>query len=153
MSNLLDLPSDTLQLSSPLSSFDVGNALYESSNLRFAVGVFDSWQQLHHAIDDLAVRGLEADSFNCLALQRVLAGKTIVGASPEPVRIQILAFPGNREPVGCTSGPLANSLAERINASAASLKEALGAWLVPRHAAHFQDVVEDGRILLWVRLI
>ena len=66
---------------------------------------------------------------------------------------QILAFPGNREPIGCTSGPLAHCLTERINASAVSLKEALGAWLVPRHAAHFQDVVEDGRILLWVRLI
>jgi hypothetical protein len=144
---------DTQQLSRSVSSFDVGYALAESSSLRFAVGAFDSWQQLHHAIEDLALPSLQADSLNCLALQRVFASEIIVGHSEEPMTIQILAFPGNREPIGCSSGPLADCLTGRIHASAASLKEALGAWLVPRHAAHFQDVVEGGGILLWVRLM
>ncbi len=40
----------------------------------------------------------------------------------------------------------------RIEAGASSLQDALGRWLLPRHAARFQAAVEAGKLLLWVRL-
>ena len=36
--------------------------------------------------------------------------------------------------------------------AASSLKDALGLWLIPRHAAHFEDAVLAPRILLWIRV-
>jgi hypothetical protein len=56
------------------------------------------------------------------------------------------------EPVCCTAGPLAERLAERVNDGAASLQEALGLWLVSRHAARIQEAVEGGCLMLWVQL-
>ena len=107
---------------------------------------------LRNVLHDVRLRGLALDSFNCLALEHIFAGKTIVAPSNERVSVQSLAFPGNREAICCTSGPLADCLAERLRSGALSLKDALGLWLVPRHAAHFQKAVEGGKILLWIRL-
>lgn len=124
----------------------------EWPNLRFAVGSFDTWPQLRGAIRDGERRGLVLDSFNCLALLRVFAGRTIIAPSLGPAAIEELAFPDNRELVGCTTGPLADCIADRIHSGARSLKDALALWLVPRHAANFQDVVESGKILKWIRV-
>ena len=121
-------------------------------NLRFAVGTFDCWQQLRNALYDLRLRGQVLDSLNCLAVRRVFAGRTIIAPSQQPVVIEELAFPDNGELLGCTSGPLADCLADRLGSGARSLKDALASWLLPRHAGHFQRVVEDGKILLWIRL-
>jgi hypothetical protein len=129
------------------------SALAEFANLRFAVGAFDSWSQLRVTLDDLHVRGLVLDSFNCLSLQRIFAGNDVIAAWREPASIQKLAFPCNGELIGCTSGPLADCLAERLRSGAPSLKDALGYWLLPRHAAHFQGAVESGEILFWIRLV
>jgi hypothetical protein len=126
--------------------------LAERLTLRFAVGAFDTWQQLRDALSDLRLRGLVLDSFNCLALMRAFAGKTILAPSQEVVRIEPLVFPQSLEPLGCTSGPLADCLAERLRSGAVSLKDALSHWLLARHAAHLQDVVESGKILKWIRL-
>jgi hypothetical protein len=131
----------------------VNKALADWPNLRFAVGTFDSWQQLCDALYDLRFRGLVLDSFNCLAVRRVFAGGTIIAPSHEPVVIEELAFPDNGELLGCTSGPLADCLADRLGSGARSLKDALASWLLPRHAGHLQRAVEDGKILLWIRLV
>ena len=120
--------------------------------LRFAVGAFDSWEELDQALQALRVGGMALDSFNCLALERVLAGHTIIGLSQEVSSNQLLAFPENRESIACTAGPLADCLSQRFQLGAISLKDALGRWLIPRHAAQFQGAVESGSVLLWVRL-
>jgi hypothetical protein len=126
--------------------------LTEQPKLRFAVGTFDSWQQLRVALHDLRVRGLLLDSFNCLALERVFAGKTILAPDQQAVAIQALSFPDNPDQIVSTRGPLADCLMERLRSGAESLKEALGHWLIARHAAHFQDAVEAGKILFWIRV-
>ena len=120
--------------------------LADLSQLRIAVGSFDTWPQLRCALGGLQLRGLAADSANCLALQRIFA------TSQENLSVDKLAFPNNRETVCCTSEPLANLLAGRLMLGAPSLKDALGHWLVPRHAAYFEKTVESGKILLWVRV-
>jgi hypothetical protein len=135
----------------PFSSH-AGLPLTEQPKLRFAVGTFESWPQVREALRDLRVRGLILDSFNCLALKRVFSDKTIVTPNQESVDIQALPFPGSAELIACTSGPLAESLKARLESGASSLKHALGLWLIPRHAAHFEDAVLAGRIVLWIRV-
>lgn len=125
--------------------------MVEWPNLRFAVGTFDTWPQVRTAIRDLEHRGVVLDSFNCLAVRRAFARKTIIAPSREPLAIQELAFPDSRKLLGCTSGPLAERLANRLDSGARSLKDALALWLIPRHAAAFQDQVESGKILKWIR--
>ena len=128
------------------------NPLAEQSKLRFAVGTFDSWAQVREALRDGRKRGLVLDSFNCLALERLFAGKTIVAPNQERVPIQLLPFPGNAEPIACTSGPLADHLMGRLRSGAGSLKDALGHWLIPRHAVTFEGVVQAGNILFWMQV-
>ena len=129
-----------------------GLPLTEQPKLRFAVGTFDSWSQVREALRDLRVRGLVLDSFNCLGLKRLFSDKTIMAPNQEPVAVQVLPFPVSSEPIACTSGPLANGLMARLGAGAPSLKHAFGRWLIPRHAAHFQDAAQAGKILLWIRV-
>ena len=138
----------------PFVSFPshAGLPLTEQPKLRFAVGTFDSWSQVREALRDLRARGLILDRFNCLALERLFPGKTIIAPDHEPVAVQTLQFPSSSERIACTSGPLANCLMERLASGAPNLKHALGLWLIPRHAAHFQDAVQEGRILLWIRV-
>lgn len=119
--------------------------------LRFAVGTFGSWTELHVALQDLRARGV-AHGMNCLALHRVLALAAATLPTEMISPINLLAFPEDREPIACTSGPLADCLAERLSLGAISLKDALSYWLIPRHAAGFQSAVESGKVLQWVRL-
>jgi hypothetical protein len=126
--------------------------LTDQPKLRFVVGTFDSWPQVRNALHDLRVRGLVLDSFNCLALAHRFAGKTVLAPEQKPVAVEPLPFADAPEVIACTSGPLADCLTERIESGAQSLKEALGRWLVPRHAAYFQDAVEAGKILFWIRV-
>jgi hypothetical protein len=124
--------------------------LTDQPKLRFVVGTFDSWPQVRDALSDLRVRGLVLDSFNCLALARQFAGKTILAPDQKPVSVEALTF--ESEPMACTSGPLADCLMERIDSGAQCLKEALGRWLIPRHAARFQDAVLAGKVLFWIKV-
>jgi hypothetical protein len=126
--------------------------LAEQPTLRFAVGTFDAWPQLREGLRDAQDRGLILDSFSCIALERVFTGQTLAAPSPERVTVQALPFPNSAELIACTSGPLAECLIERLNSGARTLREALGYWLVPRHAAHFEDTVQAGNILLWIRI-
>jgi hypothetical protein len=129
---------------------DVGKSVNGPQFLRFAVGAFHSWEGVETALRDLSLGGTTAKSFNYLGLRRVLARAG--GTTASPVSLQELPFPGNAEPIGCTPGPLAERLAAQLGAGAPSLKAALGQWLIPRHAAHLQERVEEGKIILWVQL-
>ena len=129
-----------------------GLPLTEQPKLRFAVGTFDTWSQVREALRDLRARGFVLDSFNCIALKRLFSGKIIMAPDHESVAVQALPFPSSSELIACTSGPLANCLMERLASGAPSLKHALGLWLIPRHAAHFQAAVQAGGILLWIRV-
>ena len=133
-------------------SFNPGDTLTVQSNLRFAVGSFDFGLQLRGAVDDLCRRGLAPASFHYLALAQIFAGERLIGVSGPPVNIVALAFLENREPFGCTTGALHDCLLDELGSGARSLKEALSHWLVPRHAEHFQEIVERGKIQLWIRL-
>jgi hypothetical protein len=126
--------------------------LTDQPNLRFVVGTFDSWPQVRDALRDLRVRGLVLDSFNCLALADQFTGKTVLAPDQKRVAVQRLPFAEGSETIACTSGPLSDRLRERIGSGAQSLKDALGQWLIPRHAAHFQETILAGKILLWVRV-
>jgi hypothetical protein len=129
-----------------------GSPLTEQPKLRFAVGTFDSWQQVREALNDLRIRGLVLDSFNCLAQERMFAGSIILAPDQRPVVVETLPFADSREQIAGTRGPLADCLMERLRSGAESLKRALGHWLIPRHAAHFQDAVDAGKILFWIRV-
>jgi hypothetical protein len=121
---------------------------------RFAVGIFDSWERLRGGVRDLGTRGLRIDNVNCLGLLSVFAPETTIAAAPwhQPLGIRQFAFPGNCGPIACTSGPLAERLGHAAQSGAASLREALATWLLPRHADYFQERVEAGNIQLWVHI-
>jgi len=133
-------------------SFNAGDALTEQPNLRFAVGSFDSQLQLGRSLDDLCRRGLSPDGFHYLALSRVFSGEKLLTHSRTPASVAEVTFPENREPFGCTTGILHDCLLDRLGSDARSLKDALSHWLLPRHAAHFQEIVDKGKIQLWIRL-
>jgi hypothetical protein len=96
--------------------------LTEQPKLRFAVGTFDSWQQVREALNDLRVRGLVLDSFNCLAQERMFAGSIILAPDQRPVVVEALPFPGSREQIAGTRGPLAGCLLEGLRSGAKGLK-------------------------------
>ncbi|HEY7441027.1 MAG TPA: hypothetical protein VH701_01315 [Vicinamibacterales bacterium] len=122
--------------------------------LRFAVGIFDSWERLRGGVRDFRTRGLRIDDVNCLGLLRVFARETTIAAAlwHEPLRIRKIAFPGNSGPIACTSGPLAEHLDHAGRSGAANLREALATWLLPRHADYFQERLEAEDIQLWVHI-
>jgi hypothetical protein len=115
--------------------------------LRFAVAAFDSWEGMQPALRDLSGTGSPQRSFNYLGLQRVLTG------ADGPLPIEPLPFPGNRELISCSSGPVATRLAARLRTGAVTLQAALSRWLIPRHAARLQEAVEGGCIVLWVQIL
>lgn len=130
----------------------LGNSLSDLTKFRFAVGTFDSWLPLQEALGDARDRGLNFDNLNCLALESLLSEKTIVVPSRKPLVIEALPYPNNARLIACTSGPLANCLLQRLRLGAHSLKDALGHWLIPRHATHFEDAVEAGKIVPWIQV-
>src|SRR5689334_14794614 len=79
-----------------------GPPVVEQSRLRFVVGTFESWSQLRAALRDLRTRGLVLDSFNCLALQRLFAGKTVVAPNQQSVKVEMLPFAEAVAPIACT---------------------------------------------------
>lgn len=103
---------------------------------RFAIGIFDSWEKLREGVRDLEGRCLGLDSLNCLGLRRVFERGGVIAPLQEQLRVIEFAFPGNSEPIGCTSGPLAERLSDGARVGASSLMDALALWLLPRHAAY-----------------
>ena len=136
----------------PSADSRLKNHVTELPVLRFAVATFDAWGGLRCALQDLHLGGLAFETYNCLGLQRVLADMDVVSPYHKAGAIQELAFPDSQEVICCTPGALAECLAGRLRAGAQSLQAALSEWLIPRHATHFQQAVERGKIILWVQL-
>ena len=120
--------------------------------LRFAVAAFDTWEDVQSVLRALRLGGTASENFTYLGLQRVLAAATRSVTVDGPILLRELPFRANAELISCTPGPMADRLAGRLTKGAQTLKAALGHWLIPRHAAHLQDFVEDGKIVLWVQL-
>ena len=128
-------------LCDPIPSLHAGTALTEYPDLRFAVGTFDSWTQLRNVLARCsASRRWPSTASTALPLNISLRGKNDRRAVPMSASsVQSLAFPGNRQRNLLhfwSTGRLA--LRSRLRSGAPSLRDALGHWLVPRHAAHFQ---------------
>jgi hypothetical protein len=123
-----------------------------SPTSRFAVATFDSWSGVHTTVQDLGAGGCKPGDLNCLGLHRVLArGGGLTPAAPW-LGLCELPFQNSPELIGCTLGPVADRLAWRLALGAPTLRSALAHWLIPRHAAHLQGAVDNGRIILWVQL-
>jgi hypothetical protein len=122
--------------------------------LRFAVGIFDSWERLRGGVRDLGTRDLRIDDVNCLGLLRVFAPQHTVGAASwnQLLRIREFAFPANSGPIACTSGPLAERLGHAAQVGAASPGGGFRHLVSAPHADYFQERVEAGNIQLWVRI-
>jgi hypothetical protein len=92
--------------------------------LRFAVGIFDSWERLRAGVSDLGTRDFRIGNVNCLGLLRVFARQTTIAAAPwrHPLRIREFVFPGNSGLIACTSGTLAERLGQAAQVGAASLR-------------------------------
>jgi hypothetical protein len=131
---------------------DMDNRVTGWPALRFAIGVFDGWDGVKASVQELAASGVAANNIYYLALRRVLFSGVPVEGGGNQTSLQELPFPGNVGVISTTPGPVAKRLAARLDRGAQTLKAALGDWLIPRHAAHLQDAVEGGKIVLWVQL-
>jgi len=119
---------------------------------RFAVAAFDTWSGVYTTLRDLSSGGSKIEDLNCLGLHRVLAATGGPAFKDQALQLRKLPFQKSRELISCTSGPVAERLAWRLELGAPTLEVALSHWLIPRHAAHFESAVQHGRILLWVQL-
>jgi hypothetical protein len=122
----------------------------EPPRLRFAVGIFGGWPDLEACVGELTAAGMVQSAFNLLGLRRVLA--PVAERSSDHLRLRELPFPGNKELVAGTTGPVAERLAMRLVADGDTLRSALAHWLIPRHAAQLEEAVAAGKIVLWVQL-
>jgi hypothetical protein len=82
--------------------------------------------------------------------RRVLA--PVAERASDRLLLRELPFPGNKELMAGTSGPVADRLAMRLAADGDTLCSALAHWLIPRHAAQLEEAVAAGKIVLWVQL-
>lgn len=83
-----------------------GLSLAEQSKQRFAIGTFDGWPQVREGLREFRARGLVLDSFNCLALERLFSGKTILAPDHEFLAVRALPFPSSSELVALHIGSL-----------------------------------------------
>jgi hypothetical protein len=109
--------------------------------LRFAVASFQTLDAAAGTLSQLLKRGVLLNSTSLL-------GATDVLHSSLPADPVELSFPA--ESVACTAGDLADIL---CHAAKPNLKEALGKWMLPRHAERIAAAVRSGCIVLWVRLL
>lgn len=115
---------------------------------RFAVASFGGWDPVRNVLSELHSRGIENATVTFLGLDSVLSNcLAAVKSPPELVR---LALKERGEPVVCSSGALAMGLT--IQDGAATLRQALARWLLPRHAARIADAVGARQILVWVQV-
>jgi hypothetical protein len=115
--------------------------------LRFAIAAFDTWPEAQKALHTLKAAGKALNDVSYLAQERVLGEPKDSNA-----RQTVHLFGETGRGIGCSAGPVADRLTGRLASGATTLKAALGCWLIARHAAHLQQAVEEGKILLWVQL-
>ena len=126
---------------------DASELVTDLPTLRFAIAAFDTWAEVQKALQVLNAGGKALNDVSYLAQQRVLADAVTSNG-----RQTVHLFGGTDGGIGCSAGPVADRLAGRFASGATTIKAALGRWLIPRHAAHLQQAVEEGKILLWVQL-
>ena len=126
------------------------NLVSDRATMRFAVGIFDAWADVQTSISELTAGGTAQSAFSVLGLHRDLASK--VARAVDGTSLLDLPFPGNRELLAGTRGPVADHLATRLAGNADTLAAALGNWLIPRHAAQLDQAVAAGKFILWVQL-
>lgn len=111
---------------------------------RFAVAAVNTWTDAQNAIDELRDGSKPLQDISYLGLRTKL----------QALPIQILtdlAFPHGRQVV-CSAGHIADQLAARVVNGAPTLQAALCTWLIPRHAEQIQRTIDEGKIVIWVRL-
>jgi hypothetical protein len=128
-------------------SKDASELVTDLPMLRFAIAAFDTWADVQKALQALNAGGKALNDVSYLAQHRVLAD-----AMTSNSRQTVHLFGGTDGGIGCSAGPVAERLAGRFASGATTIKAALGRWLIPRHAAHLQQALEEGKILLWVQL-
>jgi len=131
-------------------SEQVDKLVSERPTLRFAVGIFDAWADVQASVRELTAEGMAQSASSVLGLHRILA--PIVARASGGMSLLDLPFPGNKDLIAGTVGPVADRLAARLAAKADTLASALGHWLIPRHAAQLQEAVAAGKIILWMQL-
>jgi hypothetical protein len=137
---------DAGQTLSVQPSEQVGKLVSERPTLRFAVGIFDAWADVQASVRELTDEGMAQSASSVLGLHRIRA--PIVARASSGMSLLDLPFPGNKDLIAGTVGPVA----DRLAAKADTLASALGHWLVPRHAAQLQEAVAAGKIILWMQL-
>src|SRR5262249_54079940 len=91
----------------------------EPQRLRFAVGVFGGWPDVEACVGELTAAGMLQSAFNLLGLRRVLA--PVAERASDGLLLRELPFPGNKELMAGTSGPVAERLAMRLAADGDTL--------------------------------
>jgi hypothetical protein len=122
---------------------------------RFVIAVFDEWQTLHAAIEDLNLHGIAPRG-------AVLFARDDPPGAAHPPSEEIIScflaqttelpFLAAKQRVRCTAGTLANDLAERAERGARRLAAALAAWVSREHANALQSHIDKGRLVLWFEL-
>jgi hypothetical protein len=126
---------------------DANELVTDHPTLRFAIAAFDTWPEVQKAFRALHAGGKALTDISYLAQERVLGE-----AKANDDRQIVHLFSATSGGIGCSEGPLAARVAGRFASGATTLKAALGRWLIARHAAHLQQAVEEGKVLLWAQL-
>jgi hypothetical protein len=112
-----------------------------NQRLRFAVASFRTLEAASRVLSQLLMRGVSLASMSLLGPSEALH----CSFPAVPVELNFAT-----ERVACTAGDLAGILR---GAAEPSLKQALGQWLLPRHAERIAAAVKSGWIVLWVQLL
>jgi hypothetical protein len=110
-------------------------------HLRFAVASFRTLDAASGTLSVLLKRGVSLGNISLLGPMDVLHSPF----AADPIELNFTV-----ERVACTAGDLAGILRR---AAKPSLSQALGHWLLPRHAERIAAAVRSGCIVLWVRLL
>ena len=122
---------------------------------RFVIAVFDGWDGLHAAIEDLNLHGIAPRG--AVLFARDDSPDRAQSSSPELISFFLtettqLPFLSAKQNVRCTAGGLAHELAARWARGVHRLAGALSAWVGREHADELQRHIEKGRLVLWFEL-
>jgi hypothetical protein len=129
--------------------------LHTEPTSRFVIAVFDEWQSLHAAIEDLSLHGIAPRGAVLFAdNDRPGAARLPSGGLVSCFLAQTaeLPFVSARQKVRCTAGTLAHDLAARAERGARRLAGALSGWVTREHANALQSHIDKGRLVLWFEL-
>ena len=122
---------------------------------RFVIAVFDEWDALHTALEDLGMHGIAPRG--AVLFARDDGPDSAQSSSPGPISFFTaetteLPFLSAKQKVRCTAGVLAHELTARSDRGVRRLGGALRAWVSREHADALQRHIEKGRVVLWFEL-